>query len=204
MQCGGQGGCKGAIPELAFNYLQIAGGQTTEYMMPYTSYKGDNGNCSFNNTAHGTPAAVTIDGYVRVKSNDVAAVMNAVQLGPLAVSVDAGGWQHYESGIYDAPFKSNSTTIDIDHVVQMVGYGVDAELDDTPYWIIRNSWATGWGEKGFMRIQRSPNPDKPICKDDTTVLDGTGCEFQKDIVQHPCGPAGILFDVAYPLGAALA
>ena len=41
--------------------------------------------------------------------------MNALQLGPLAVSVDAGGWQHYESGVYDAPFKSHSTTIDIDH-----------------------------------------------------------------------------------------
>ncbi|MCD4794205.1 MAG: T9SS type A sorting domain-containing protein [Bacteroidales bacterium] len=36
------------------------------------------------------------------------------------------------------------------HAISLVGWGYDSgEL----YWILRNSWGTGWGEGGYMRIQ---------------------------------------------------
>merc|ERR1712098_708583 len=45
-------------------------------------------------------------------------------------------------GIYTGcDFSSN---IDLNHAVQLVGYGTDAELGD--YWLGRNSWGSGWGE----------------------------------------------------------
>ena len=37
----------------------------------------------------------------------------------------------------------------IDHAVVVVGYNLDAAV---PYWVIKNSWGTSWGEGGFMRM----------------------------------------------------
>ena len=37
----------------------------------------------------------------------------------------------------------------IDHSVVVVGYNLNAPV---PFWVIKNSWGTSWGEKGFMRM----------------------------------------------------
>eukprot|EP00897_Mesotaenium_endlicherianum_P001354 jgi/Mesen1/1246/ME000129S00343 len=37
----------------------------------------------------------------------------------------------------------------VDHTVLVVGYVLNAV---TPYWIIRNSWGTGWGDMGYMNL----------------------------------------------------
>ena len=36
----------------------------------------------------------------------------------------------------------------IDHSVVVVGYNLTAPV---PYWVIKNSWGTSWGEGGYMR-----------------------------------------------------
>jgi len=40
----------------------------------------------------------------------------------------------------------------MNHSVTLVGY---SDAEETPYWTIKNSWGTGWGNKGYMNIIKS-------------------------------------------------
>jgi len=49
----------------------------------------------------------------------------------------------------------------LDHAVLAVGYGVDSSTN-TPYYLVKNSWGTNWGENGYVRI--GMNGDGPgVC-----------------------------------------
>ena len=64
----------------------------------------------------------------------------------------------YASGIIDASDCSASVKIDgeelnpINHGVLIVGYGQD-EATGLDYWLLKNSWNTTWGDKGYAKIK---------------------------------------------------
>lgn len=194
-QCGGTGGCAGGTAELAYARLKVLGGLPSEYTYPYISGMGGNQSCKGTfplqpARAHSgaESAAANVTGYVNVPSNDADAVMDAVaNIGPLAISVDAGDWHDYESGIFSG---GNHTNPELDHLVQLVGYG---ETTEGQYWIVRNSWTTEWGDQGFIMLNRST-----ACGEDINPLDGNGCANGPPTVKV-CGQNGMLFDAIYPL-----
>lgn len=71
----------------------------------------------------------------------------ALEKGVLAVSIEADqpSFQYYKSGIFD----SSDCGTRLDHATNVVGWG---EEKGTEFWIMRNSWGTVWGEKGYMRL----------------------------------------------------
>jgi len=192
LQCGGSGGCSGGTVELAYATLMqpTTGGLASEWTYPYRSYFADSFSCSFNNTR--TAVAAAIASYETLPANTYKPLMVAVATkGPIAISVDASAWHSYESGVFNG---CNQTNPDIDHAVQLVGYGTDNKLGD--YWLVRNSWGPKWGEQGYIRIKRTSN-EEGLCGEDITPRDGDGCADGPPRVEV-CGTCGILFDSAYP------
>jgi len=83
------------------------------------------------------------------------------------VNAGGSGWDLYKGGVYSR--KCSAAAKDLDHCVQLVGFDATASPG---YWIVRNSWNTDWGEKGFMRLAMGKN----LCgvADEATLVQVTG------------------------------
>jgi len=75
-------------------------------------------------------------------------------IGPIAVGVNGAShsFLHYSGGIFDDPTCKKGAN----HALLITGYG--EEIADngkkTKFWYARNSWGTGWGENGYVRVKR--------------------------------------------------
>ena len=135
-------GCKGGYSDQAFQYIKYHG-IDTEASYPYQGIEG--AFCRFNNSTVGA----TDKGFVDLPKGDEDALAKAVaSVGPISVAIDSShdSFMHYSHGIYKEPFCHEN----VDHAVLVVGYTPD-------YWIIKNSWGTKWGEKGYMKMKRGDN-----------------------------------------------
>ncbi|XP_058197569.1 ervatamin-B-like [Rhododendron vialii] len=144
-------GCSGGYLVNAFEFIRQNQGLTTEDNYPYV---GQDGTCKTENSYQ--PAA-TITGYEEVPTNSEQALRQAVAYQPVAVTISSGGdFQFYSSGVY-----SRTCGTRLDHTVTVVGYGTTD--DGTKYWLVKNSWGSGWGENGYIRMERDVAAEEGLC-----------------------------------------
>jgi len=134
-------GCDGGNVAEAFDYIVTYGGLCTEDSYPYTAQNGTCQSC--------TPV-VDIASHTYVTQNSDMAMAGAVAKQPvsIAVNADPDAFMYYQSGVMNSACGTST-----DHAVLTVGYGVDSD-SSLPYWKIKNSWGSDWGESGYIRLWR--------------------------------------------------
>ena len=144
-------GCNGGLMQYAFTWLK-KNGIMLDSDYPYTGTKGT---CKSDKSKY---VDMSVTGYKKLGSSwstwsavDEDEIKEFLyETGPLAIALNADPLQTYTSGILDLT-STKCPSSGINHAVTLVGYGTE---NNVAYWIVKNSWGTAWGEKGYFRIRR--------------------------------------------------
>ena len=91
------------------------------------------------------------DGILAANAKQMVAEIGA--RGPISGSICVTPeFEAYTGGI----FEDTTGCTSLDHSISIAGYGTDAATGKD-YWVVRNSWGTYWGERGWFRVLRGAN-----------------------------------------------
>ncbi|CAH1722018.1 cathepsin L-like isoform X1 [Aphis gossypii] len=144
-------GCGGGLMTQAFEAIENLGGLETESDYPYEGH-ADRKGCQLKKPE----VKVSISKAVNVSTDEEDIAKFLVKHGPLSVGVNANAMQFYMGGV-SHPIHALCSPKSLDHGVAIVGYGVHRTKythKNLPYWLIKNSWGPGWGEKGYYLLYR--------------------------------------------------
>jgi len=152
VSCFMQNGCNGAtsfqIQDIFKNYL-VNTGITSESCSPYILASGGSSACSKCSDWQ-SQVWKTDSSYMSIDlvNNNIQKLEYAlVNYGPVEVGMTVyNDLFSYTGGVY----SHTTNGIAGYHAVTIVGYGVESDM---PYWIVKNSWGTDWGESGYFRIR---------------------------------------------------
>ncbi|XP_045528358.1 uncharacterized protein LOC123716588 [Pieris brassicae] len=142
-------GCNGGLPDNAYRAIEQLGGLEAENDYPY---EGVDDKCLYNKTL----SRVHISGAFNISSNETDMAKWLTQNGPISIGINANAMQFYVGGV-SHPWRMLCSPTNLDHGVLIVGYGVKNYPlfhKRLPYWIVKNSWGTLWGEQGYYRVYR--------------------------------------------------
>lgn len=142
----GNFGCDGGLARNVYEYVMDNEGVNNETDYPYEVREGK---CRFSSKKF----TAKIKDYVSVSYFDEDALKAAVATGPVSVSMDASSpeFKKYKGGVYT---DDKCSSMKLNHAVVAVGYGTDPDTKQD-YWLVRNSWGTAWGERGYFKIARN-------------------------------------------------
>merc|ERR1712014_314413 len=87
-------------------------------------------------------------------NQDLDKLAAALEETPVSICVNAGAWNDYTGGVMTSAQCGSMAADYQDHCVMATGFNTTAP---TPYWIVRNSWASTWGEKGYIYLEYHKN-----------------------------------------------
>eukprot|EP00943_MAST-04B_sp_MAST-4B-sp1_P001607 g1607.t1 len=128
----------------------VTQGMVSEADYPYQGSSGNKCGVSGKKIVH------KYSGYTNITAFDENALKSATYEQPIiSVGIDASSiwFQLYFGGVFND--KSCKTAAkDLDHGVAVVGYGTFKGKD---FWMVRNSWGSFWGLKGYIMMSRNAN-----------------------------------------------
>lgn len=138
-------GCRGGMPHRAFWYIIYNKGIALEETYPYT---GQAGPCLTEKCV----TAAKITGIKELPQGEEVLKAAVAKVGPISIAVAASAqFRFYKKGIFD---DATCASLKMNHAMLAVGYGSEGKHD---YWLVKNSWGEGWGEKGYIRMSRNKN-----------------------------------------------
>lgn len=146
----GDMGCNGGYLDNSWEYL-VNTGIVSDECLPYTSGGGSSGTCPSSFSRNECPNGRQFHKFHAASyqhfGNNCDIKKSLMNDGPVETGfLVYSDFMSYAGGVY----TSNCNGMMGGHAVKIVGWGVENGVE---YWIIANSWGTGWGETGFVRVE---------------------------------------------------
>merc|ERR1712139_412706 len=134
---GSSNNCRGGWYNEALNYIK------SRNHLSGSSYRYQNrrGSCRYRNYSNALPFRIT--GVYQSRGDS--GLATALNYGPVGVAVD---WRNINiRGYWNGIWRDTNCNGWPTHAITAVGY-------TSSYWEIRNSWGSGWGNRGYFKLGR--------------------------------------------------
>jgi cathepsin B len=165
-------GCDGGYLDAAWEFIQ-SNGIASDVCEPYTSGNGVTGTCPKTCADGSAVKYFKASGYKHITG--VSQIQTEIMTnGPVQVAFQVyQDFMSYSSGVY----HHVSGGLLGGHAVETVGWGVE---NNTPYWLVKNSWSDSWGLQGYFKILRGSDE----CGIESSVYAGTPAVSQSFMVNY--------------------
>lgn len=133
----GNYGCNGGLMSAAYKYIAKSSLHSEE-AYPYKGYEQD---C---NASRATGDTQTVKNVRELSNYDTKDLSEWLEKGPVSIAIGVSyDFQAYTGGVYTG---EGCKYTGLNHGVLLVGQKAN-------YFIVKNSWGTSWGEKGYIRMK---------------------------------------------------
>jgi len=156
-------GCNGGYLQNEWQYM-VSTGVVPDDCFPYVSGSGQVPACPTTCPGQGGAMAPLKKFASKYYSVGASSIQTEIMTnGPVEAAFYVyRDFMQYKSGVY----HHTSGAFLGGHAIKVIGWGVS---NNTPYWIIANSWGTTWGMNGFFWMLRGKNE----CGIESQVITGT-------------------------------